>query len=220
MSTTISSSTTSLANALFDKLDTKKKGYVDQTDLQSALGTDSTDTTTTEAFKEIDEDSDGKVSKSELSVALQKVGDELAAQMDQSRVNAATPSTADTGTTTTTDDSAATGTITAASSGAAPAGGPHGGGGGGGGGKAGSATSGSSTETTTKYVAAADTDNDGTVSDAEEAAYEKAQAALEIKNAEEKAAELKAQTQVQEYKTVQAASDTQEISKPAVDVSA
>lgn len=217
MSTTISSSTTSLANALFDKLDTKKKGYVDQTDLQSALGTDSTDTTTTEAFKEIDEDSDGKVSKSELSVALQKVGDELAAQMDQSRVNAATPSTADTGTTTTADDSAATGTITAASSGAAPSGGAHGGGGGG---KAGSATSGSSTETTTKYVAAADTDNDGTVSDAEEAAYEKAQAALVIKNAEEKAAELKAQTQVQEYKTVQAASDTQEISKPAVDVSA
>ena len=170
MSTTISTSTTSLANALFDKLDTKKKGYVDQTDFQSALGTDSTDTTTTEAFKEIDEDSDGMVSKSELSVALQKVGDELAAQMDQSRVNAAAPPTADTGTTTTTDDSAATGTITAASSGAAPAGGPHGGGGGGGGGKAGSATSGSSTETTTKYVAAADTDNDGTVSDAEEAA--------------------------------------------------
>lgn len=213
MSTTISSSTTSLANALFDKLDTKKKGYVDQADFQSALGTDSTDTTTTEAFKEIDDDSDGKVSKSELSVALQKVGDELAAQMDQSRVTAATSATADTGSTAAADDSE-TGTITAATSTAASGGARPAGGGGG------APAASSSTESTTKYVAAADTDNDGTVSDAEQAAYKKAQAALEIKNAEAKAAELKAQTQVEEYKTVEAAGGATEISTSAVDVSA
>src|SRR5450830_1009435 len=185
MGTTIdSSSTSALASTLFDKLDTKKKGYIDQADLQAAAP-NAKDDNSAAVFKALDADGDGKVSKSELSTALDKVGEQLNAQRDASRVDAAA---ADAG------GGAAAANAAVAASGGAKAGGAHHGGGHGGGhegaapaaGASGGASS-TATATATKYVAAADTNNDGTVSDAEEAAYEETQAAAALKAAERKA---------------------------------
>jgi Ca2+-binding EF-hand superfamily protein len=160
MSSTISAtSTTTTTDALFAKLDTKKKGYLDATDLKTAAGaTEADDAKAAEAFKQIDTDSDGKVTKSELSTAIDKVSDQLNAQLDSSRA-------------------------ASSAAGAKPAGG--------GGGGAPPVASASSDTETAKYVAAADTDSDGTVTAAEAAAYKKLEAA---------SAEAKALAQVQEYK--------------------
>jgi Ca2+-binding EF-hand superfamily protein len=69
MSSTISATSTApTVDALFTKLDTKKKGYIDAADLKTAAGaTEADDAKAAEAFKRIDADSDGKVTKSELS---------------------------------------------------------------------------------------------------------------------------------------------------------
>lgn len=179
----ISSSTVSnWSDSLFSKLDTKKQGYVDQSDLVAALGTDEAGSTTNsddaaEMLKQIDGDGDGKITKSELSTAISKVADELNAQFDSSRVDksqAGATGMANVDETTTTEDDddtsvAATGSTTASGVKAAPAGG--------GGGGAAPVSSGSSTESTNKYVQAADTDSSGEVSDDEAAAYKKLLAA-------------------------------------------
>jgi hypothetical protein len=91
MSSTITATnTSSVTDALFAKLDTKQKGYVDAADLKSAAGTDSAAASkSAEVFKQLDSNSDGKVTKSELSAAVEKVGSQLDAQMDQSRVKKA-----------------------------------------------------------------------------------------------------------------------------------
>jgi Ca2+-binding EF-hand superfamily protein len=159
MSSTISAtSTATTTDALFAKLDTKKKGYIDAADLKSAAGaTAADDAKAAEAFKQIDTNSDGKVTKSELSAAIDKVSGQLNAQLDSSR----------------TASSAA---------GAKPAGG---------GGGAPPVASASSDTQTAKYVAAADTNSDGTVTAAEAAAYKKLEAAT---------VEAKALAQVQKYK--------------------
>jgi Ca2+-binding EF-hand superfamily protein len=160
MSSTISATSTGTStDALFTKLDTNKKGYLDAADLKTAAGaTAADDAKAAEAFKQIDTDSDGKVTKSELSTAIDKVSDQLNAQLDSSRA-------------------------ASSAAGAKPAGG--------GGGGAPPVASASSDTETAKYVAAADTDSDGTVTAAEAAAYKKLEAA---------SAEAKALAQVQEYK--------------------
>jgi len=181
MVASISSSTVSnWSDSLFNKLDTKKQGYVDQADLAAALGTDETGSTANaddaaEMLKQIDGDNDGKITKSELSTAISKVADELNAQFDSSRVDksqvAATGATGvanvDEASTEEEDDTAVTATgstSTASATKAAPAVG-------GGGGAAPVAAA--STESTNKYVQAADTDSSGEVSDDEAAAYKK-----------------------------------------------
>jgi hypothetical protein len=172
MATTIGATgSRDLSNALFNKLDTKQKGYIDQADLKSALGADKADDSkVAEVFGKLDSDKNGQVSKSELSAAIEKVGNELKAQQDQSRVNAASGRNGP-------------------PAGARPAGdGKEGG-------AAPAAKAESSTTDTTKYVAAADTDGDGTVSDAEQAAYDKLLAAQEEK----------AQQQANAYKNIASA---------------
>ena len=174
----ISSSTISnWSDALFSKLDSKKQGYIDKAELQSAFsqtaGSTATATTTNTAvtaagtsnstatstdtsaadklFATLDSDSDGKISKSELSAAINKVASDLNAQYDQSRVDKA--------------------------GGKGHQGPPPGGGGhppgGGGGPPAGGGTGGASGSSSNTYIAAADTNGDGKVSAEEEAAYEK-----------------------------------------------
>lgn len=92
MLASISSSTVSnWSDSLLSKLDTKKQGYVNQSNLAAALGTDEAGSTTNKddaaaMLKQIDGDSDGKITKSELSSAIGKVADELNAQFDSSRV--------------------------------------------------------------------------------------------------------------------------------------
>ena len=191
MVASISSSTVSnWSDSLFNKLDTKKQGYVDQSDLAAALGTDETGSTrnsddAAEMLKQIDGDGDGKITKSELSTAVSKVADELNAQFDSSRVDksqaeeaagttaaagamGSAKGAANTDAAASSDDDAAlsvsstTGTgSTAVARGAAPTGGGSG------------AASASSSTDTNKYVQAADTDANGEVSDTEAAAYKK-----------------------------------------------
>jgi hypothetical protein len=80
------------ADAVFSKLDTKNQGYIEKSDLQSALsatddtaGTQSNDVD--DAFSALDGDGDGKVTKSELTDVMTKLADQLSAQFDASRVN-------------------------------------------------------------------------------------------------------------------------------------
>jgi Ca2+-binding EF-hand superfamily protein len=164
MVASISSSTvTDWSNALFSKLDTKQQGYIDKADLQAAFAKTANITSSSNAtgaatnasgtsdadvasklFDQLDSDKNGQVSKSELSSAIEKLADELNAQLDQSRVEK--------------------------SGGARHAGPPPGGGGHGGAAPTGDADS---ATTTQQYNAAADTDSNGTVSAEEAAAYAK-----------------------------------------------
>jgi Ca2+-binding EF-hand superfamily protein len=131
MVSSVSGSTGGLSNwadSVFSKLDTKNQGYIDKTDLASALSATgesegSGDTSAVDdMFGALDGDSDGKVTRSELTDAMTKLADQLNAQFDASRVNGGTDGTS---------------------------------------------------STSADYVAAADTDGDGTVSEAEQAAYDK-----------------------------------------------
>jgi hypothetical protein len=164
MVASVSSSTGSAAkwsDAVFSKLDTRNQGYIEKTDLASALsatGESSSDDSAAldDMFSAIDGDSDGKVTKSELSDAMTKLSDQLNAQFDASRMQGGMPPGPPPG--------------EASSSSSSEAGGM---------GAAGSTAS-------TDYVAAADTDGNGTVSDAEQAVYDKKLASGEIdKNGKE-----------------------------------
>lgn len=71
-----------LADALFAKLDTNNQGYLSATDLEKVLGASTSaetggDSEAQTLFKALDSDSDGKVSKDELSSALEKVSAQL-----------------------------------------------------------------------------------------------------------------------------------------------
>jgi hypothetical protein len=189
-----SNSVSNWADSVFSKLDTKNQGYIEKTDLQDALskisgqGGDSGQSVDIDStFGALDGDSDGKVTKSELTDAMTKLSDQLNAQFDASRVGRGGPPPdgppPEGGDEAGTDAASATSGSSAAG-GMACAGGPRGAGGpppGGGGGRVGgSEESDSATGSTdgtssssTDYVAAADTDGDGTVSDAEQAAYDK-----------------------------------------------
>jgi len=84
-----SSSLTQMANNLFSKLDTKQQGYIQESDLQSALSSiapssDSASTDASAVFAQLDSNGDGKVTQSELSNGLQNLADSLLAQFKQS----------------------------------------------------------------------------------------------------------------------------------------
>jgi len=154
-----SSTAAQWSNALFSKLDTKNQGYIDKAQIQAAFtstGTADTAAADGEAadklFAALDVDGDSKVTKSELSSAIDKLTTELNAQLDQSRVEQG-------------------------KGGARPSGPPPGGGSGGPGPSGGTAPA--SSEDSERYVAAADLDGDGTVSAEEAAAYKKQQAAAQ-----------------------------------------
>lgn len=69
-----------MADDLFSKLDTQNKGYLESSDLASALGSNNSSTSSAsaeEVFKSLDSDSDGKLTKTELSDGLKKVQDQL-----------------------------------------------------------------------------------------------------------------------------------------------
>lgn len=81
-----------MASKLFSKLDTKGQGYIEQSDLQSAfdqIGGSSDSTDVANVFKQLDSDSDGKVTEDELSTTLTKLAEELDSQFNQSRLQAA-----------------------------------------------------------------------------------------------------------------------------------
>lgn len=168
-SSTNSSSVSNWADSVFSKLDTKKQGYIEKSDLESALsaagngsGGQSVDIDST--FGALDGDDDGKVTKSELTEAMTKLSDQLNAQFDASRVGGGTqppsgPPLEGEG------EEGAMGAL-GGMGGPRGAGGPPPGGGAQGAGGAGSAGETDETSSST-YVAAADTDGDGTVSEEE-----------------------------------------------------
>jgi hypothetical protein len=163
---------------------------IKKTDLQNALskaggaGNGDGAVNVDDTFSALDGDSDGKVTKSELTAAMTKLSDQLNAQFDAARVGRGgplpdgPPPEGQEGA----DGASGTGAVngTGGVGGMAGAGGPHGphgggraGGGGGGDSTDGTSSTNSTSGTSADYIAAADTDGDGTVSDAEQAAYDK-----------------------------------------------
>jgi hypothetical protein len=154
MVASISGGVSKWADSVFSKLDTKNQGYIEKSDLQSALsGVDGSTTPSSDiddAFGALDGDGDGKVTKSELTEAMTKLSDQLNAQFDASRVNGGGKRPD-----------------------GPPPGPPPGGAGGPGGAGSADSTASTSTSSTTEP---ADANGDGTVSAQEQAAYETKQA--------------------------------------------
>ena len=89
-----------MADDLFSKLDTSGKGYIEQSDLESALsGMTSTSSaqsvgssaSASEIFSQLDSNSDGKVTQDELSTSLQKLAESLDSQFNQMRMQGGMP---------------------------------------------------------------------------------------------------------------------------------
>lgn len=83
---------TQVASKLFSKLDTKNQGYIEKSDLQTALDTLSSTSDTSasssvdDIFSQLDGDGDGKVTEGELSDSLQKISDQLDSQFNDMRM--------------------------------------------------------------------------------------------------------------------------------------
>ena len=86
-----------MAAKIFSQLDTNNQGYLQASDLSSAVSalgqqanssgtSDSSSGSSDDLFAALDSDSDGKVTKSELSTALKAVSDELDSQFNAMRV--------------------------------------------------------------------------------------------------------------------------------------
>lgn len=91
-----------MASDLFSKLDSSGKGYIQESDLESALSaiigssssssTDSTGTASaSEIFSQLDSDGDGKVTEVEMTSGFQKLAEALDSQFEQSRMQGAMP---------------------------------------------------------------------------------------------------------------------------------
>lgn len=94
ISSLTSNLTSSLASSLFSRLDTKKHGYLDRSDLENAFsvsGTASDNSTSSidDLFSTLDSNGDGKVTESELQSGLQTLSDALDDQMGSLRMNEA-----------------------------------------------------------------------------------------------------------------------------------
>ncbi|MFZ6643726.1 EF-hand domain-containing protein [Undibacterium sp. TC4M20W] len=100
--------TSKIAENVFSKLDTKNQGYLEVSDLESAFGniasssststastsssgssTNSTNASINDLFKKLDSDGDGKVTKSEFSDGIKKLGDALETQFNAKRTRGA-----------------------------------------------------------------------------------------------------------------------------------
>jgi Ca2+-binding EF-hand superfamily protein len=82
-----------LAETLFSSLDTSGKGYVEIADLQAAMDSTATASGKTSAvsasdvFTSLDSDSDGKVTKQEMTDSIKKLADDLETQFQSSRMS-------------------------------------------------------------------------------------------------------------------------------------
>lgn len=83
---------TKIASDLFAKVDTKNQGYIDTAQLQSALeqvsadGKSGSSTDVSQFIKQVDADSDGKITKQELTDGVKQLTDQLDAQFDSARI--------------------------------------------------------------------------------------------------------------------------------------
>lgn len=86
------SSYSSAASYLFSKIDSSNKGYIEKDDLVSAFSSITTgETDAEEVFTQLDGDSDGKITESEFSSALETLAETLNSQYDQSRMSGLMP---------------------------------------------------------------------------------------------------------------------------------
>jgi Ca2+-binding EF-hand superfamily protein len=82
-----------MVDDLFSKLDTTNKGYLEKSDLQSALsqlpssGSTRSSANVDEMFKKLDGNGDGKLTKDEMSSGMKKLADALDSQLNQMRMN-------------------------------------------------------------------------------------------------------------------------------------
>lgn len=83
-----------MAEKLFSKLDTKNQGYIEKSDLESAVSNISgsnassdSSTTVDDILKQLDGDGDGKITKDEMTSGIKKLADELDSQFGQMRMN-------------------------------------------------------------------------------------------------------------------------------------
>ncbi|HEX5126802.1 MAG TPA: EF-hand domain-containing protein [Rhodocyclaceae bacterium] len=100
MSMSIGSSTaSSIASQLFSQLDTKGQGYIDQSDLQTAVDqlstanasatSGSSTASVDDVFKQMDTNGDGKVTEQEMADSLQKLSDQLQSHHHHRHMHAA-----------------------------------------------------------------------------------------------------------------------------------
>lgn len=88
-----SSTLTQWASSLFSKLDAKNQGYIEKSDLQSALdgltasGNSSGTASVDDVFGALDANGDGKVTEQEMSTSLQSLLDDLQSQLNSSRAS-------------------------------------------------------------------------------------------------------------------------------------
>ncbi|MDI1278526.1 EF-hand domain-containing protein [Methylobacter sp.] len=86
-----------MAEDLFSKLDTTGKGYIEKSDLQTALGnvsqsdSSSSSTSADDMFSRMDSDGNGKVTKEEMSATIQKIASELDGQSPRMRMQGDMP---------------------------------------------------------------------------------------------------------------------------------
>lgn len=76
MNINVSSLSSQISSAIFSKLDTNNQGYIDKSQLASALGNSdsSTDSSSTDAtFTALDTDNDGKITKSEMTKGIENL---------------------------------------------------------------------------------------------------------------------------------------------------
>lgn len=80
-----------MAEELFSKLDTSGKGYIEQSDLQTALQSvpASGGASGEDVFASLDGDSDGKVTQQEMSDSIKKLSDALDNQFQDMRMSGA-----------------------------------------------------------------------------------------------------------------------------------
>lgn len=76
-----------MASDLFSKLDTSGKGYIEQSDLETAFSSLSSGTSSASTvFSQLDADGDGKVTEDEMMSSFTKLAEELDSQFDQARM--------------------------------------------------------------------------------------------------------------------------------------
>ena len=90
-----------MAEKLFANLDTSGKGYIEQSDLASALSgltsasssksATSSGASASDIFSQLDSDGDGKVTKDEFSTSIKKLAEALDGQFNQSRMEGSMP---------------------------------------------------------------------------------------------------------------------------------
>jgi hypothetical protein len=93
MTSSISSASSLLSSALFTKLDTRKQGYLEKADLETAMssidGSSSDDDSVDQLFTSMDADQDGKVTQDEMSSAIENVLGQLNQQLASAGMQAA-----------------------------------------------------------------------------------------------------------------------------------